>query len=95
MWLSELRSLADFSLPRYYGSTNLAKETSIELHVFADEPQLTYGVACYLHYTLSERGANVAFVFGKAWLAPLKQLAIPRLELRAAFLGAKVAETLE
>ena len=37
----------------------------------------------------------MAFIFGKARLAPLKQVSIPRLELCAALLAARVARTLE
>lgn len=66
-----------------------------ELHVFADASEVAYGVACYLRYTQPNKEVSVAFVYGKARLALLKQLTIPRLELCAALLAAQVARTLE
>lgn len=80
VWLSELESLADFSIPRCYSPTHLTGDTRTDLHVFADASQLAYGVACYLRYAQPDEEVSVAFIYGKARLAPLKQLTIPRLE---------------
>lgn len=95
LWVSELESLVSFCIPRCYSLTPSSDHAHVELHVFADASELAYGVACYLRHTHLDGEIRVAFIFGKARLAPLKQVSIPRLELCAALLAARVARTLE
>ena len=66
---------------------------SPELHVFADASILAYGAAAYLVWS-SSSGKEARLVSVKARVAPLCQTTIPRLELMAALLAARLAKTI-
>ena len=55
----------------------------IYLHVFADGSIKAYGVVAYL-----QSAENVVFLMAKSHLSPLKNLTMPRLELKAAVTAA-------
>ncbi|XP_049331748.1 uncharacterized protein LOC111197647 [Astyanax mexicanus] len=89
-WVEYLPKLASFNVPRCIKPPCFGKPTSIQLHHFADASELGYGVVSYLRMTNKQGGIHVCFLMGKARVAPLKQLTIPRLELAAAVLSVKV-----
>ena len=62
-----------------------------ELHVFTDASEFAYGAAAYIKVT-NETGVHVSLVMGKSRVAPLKSISIPRLELTAATIGAKLSK---
>ena len=62
-----------------------------ELHIFTDASECAYGAAAYLKVT-TETSVHVSLVMGKSRVAPLKSLSIPRLELTAATVGAKLSK---
>ena len=66
-------------------------ESDRELHIFTDASEFAYGAAAYLKVT-TETGVHVSLVMGKSRVAPLKAISIPRLELTAATVGAKLAK---
>lgn len=92
-WMTELTHLTEFRMPRCY-DPKATKGSSYQLHHFCDASQVAYGVVSYLRISYRTGDVHLAFVYGKAKLAPLKQLTIPRLELCAAVLAVKVDETL-
>ena len=61
-----------------------------ELHVFTDASEFAYGAAAYIKIT-NETGVHVSLVMGKSRVAPLKSISIPRLELTAVTVGAKLS----
>ena len=61
-----------------------------EIHHFCDASQLAYGVVSYLRATNSNGKVFISFIFGKAHVAPIKSVSIPRLELTAATLAVKI-----
>ena len=65
-----------------------------ELHVFCDASQLAYGAVAYLR-KIGNNEASSDIVFNKTQVAPLKAITIPRLELLAALLGARVIKFLK
>jgi transposase InsO family protein len=89
-WICELEKIPSFSLPRCY-SKLLSKAEEVQLHVFGDGSQEAFGAVAYLRISHSS-SVEVVFVMSKAKVAPLKALSIPRLELQAAVLGARLAE---
>ncbi|XP_045157295.2 uncharacterized protein LOC123523710 [Mercenaria mercenaria] len=76
--------------PRYY--FNEADDTStsgiaedVSLHVFCDASLHAYGSVVYI-----SRGKKSTFVMARSRVAPLKQLTLPKLELMAAVIGARL-----
>lgn len=94
IWLDELPELTKYQVPRCYKESATVPFLSCQLHHFCDASQKAYGVVSYLRMLGRAGGTSCSFVFGKAKLAPLKQLTIPRLELTAAVLAVKVDKLL-
>ena len=88
-WLTELPHLAHLRAPRCYRHDAIGATKDLQLHHFSDASQDAYGVVSYLRMTDTAGSHHVSFVCGKAKLAPLKRLTIPRLELCAAVLAAR------
>lgn len=81
-----LKLLSGLPIPRRIISDNATK---VELHGFADSSERALGGICYLR-SLTAGGVEVHLVTSKTKVAPLKQVSIPRLELEAALLTAKL-----
>ena len=60
-----------------------------ELIVFADASEKAYGCCVYLK-TTTDKCSTVSLVMSKVKIAPLKRITLPRLELLAALLGARL-----
>ena len=45
-WLENLPDIQNFTLDRWYGSTN----TDTKLHVFVDGSKIAYGAPCYIRF---------------------------------------------
>nr|CAB3263159.1 uncharacterized protein LOC104265735 [Phallusia mammillata] len=89
-WLQQLPRLGDVVLPRFVKPHDFGKVRKTELHHFADASSTAYGAVTYLRL-VDERGRiHCSFVIGKARVAPLKTCSIPRLELTAAVVAAKL-----
>ncbi|XP_063837168.1 uncharacterized protein LOC135086312 [Ostrinia nubilalis] len=86
-WLSDLRQLQDLKIPRWYG----LRSRAVELHVFGDASEKAYSAVAYF----VDECRNVALVAGKARVAPIKIVSMPRLELQAAVLVCRLAETVK
>ncbi|XP_026330484.1 uncharacterized protein LOC113237982 [Hyposmocoma kahamanoa] len=63
---------------------------SIELHSFSDASQNAYGACVYLRSEDSEGNVTINLLCSKSKVAPIKATTIPRLELCAALLAAKL-----
>ena len=86
----ELSSFQDVHLPRKL--FNEIPISLIELHTFTDASELVLSAVSYLRIEHIGESVSVAFVIGKARVAPLKRMTIPNLELRAAVYGAQLAQ---
>ena len=89
-WMKELPILDGYHLERCFKPASFGDVTSAQLHHFADASQYGYGCVSYLRLVDVNQCIHCAFVFGKARVAPLKQLTIPRMELTAAVVAAKI-----
>ncbi|XP_042221474.1 uncharacterized protein LOC121865973 [Homarus americanus] len=94
-WLSDLKLLQDFQIPRCYTQVGLSRTASAQLHHFCDASQSAYVVITYLKTVDREGRIDSSFVCGRARLATLKQQSIPRLELCAAVLAAHADTTVQ
>ena len=64
-----------------------------ELHTFGDSSQDVFCAVSFLRARLAKsQKAELAFVFGKARVAPMKMLSISKLELQAALLATRLKE---
>ena len=68
--------------------------TQRQLHHFPDASQNGYGIVSYLRVVAPDGSIFCSFVLGKARRAPIKTVSIPRLELVAVTLEAKVSSML-
>ena len=83
-WISELHLLDDLKINRCYKTETLGMITSCQLHHFADASETGYGMVTYMRLADEQGNIHVSFVLGKARVAPLKKITIPRMELTAA-----------
>lgn len=91
IWHEELPLLNNLEIPRYcFGDTLLKNLKSIQIHCFTDSSEKAYGAVIYIRYTDANNDSSVMFFLSKGRLAPLKKLTIPRLELTAALIGARL-----
>ena len=85
-WYGSLSSITKIRVPRWIGIQ--APAQSFELHGFADASKLAYVAVVYL--SVLDKGSPISFRGANTKVAPLKTLSIPRLELCAAQLLAKL-----
>ena len=67
----------------------------MELHHFSDASQSGYGQCSYLRLTDDKGRIQCSLVMGKSRVTPLKPITVPRLELTAALVAAKVGLTVK
>lgn len=88
-WTEELEELSKLRLDRCYKAGARGNIQSYQLHHFSDASEKGVSSVTYLRMTDEFDQSVVAFVCGKARVAPLKSVSIPRLELAAAVLSVK------
>ena len=86
-WYSNLKVLNEIKIPRWLGYTPNAK---YEIFGFADASKIAYAACIYLKVTVNGK-STIRLLQGKSKVSPIKPLlTIPKLELSAAFLLAKL-----
>ena len=88
-WRKDLLTLPTISIDRCYKPTNFGDVETTEFHHFADASTSGYGQCSYLKFTNKAGQVHCSLVLGKARVAPLKMVTIPRLELTAAVVAVK------
>ena len=63
---------------------------SFQLHHFSDASEFGYGTVSYLRRETWDGMVNCSFIMAKSRTAPLPYVSIPRLELQAATIAARV-----
>ena len=90
-WCVELPRLVEITIPRSYISGPFQH---LELHMFGDNSQDVFSAVGFLrakvNCTSGEIITELAFVLGKARVAPLMIMTVPKLELQAALLAARL-----
>ena len=94
-WLIVLGSLNELFIPRCLKATVLGLVSQrVELHTYSDACEKGYGSCCYLRLLGTDGTVVTSLLFGKSRVVPLKGSTMPRLELQAAVLGAKIGTQL-
>ena len=92
-WSSELPKLGLMKIPRSYFSGSFEH---LELHVFGDSSQKVFSAVAFLRALVNSsenvKRTELAFVIGKARVAPMKVLTVPKLKLQAALLASRLRE---
>ena len=91
-WAEELANLSEITIPRCFFRGTME---SAELHVCGVSSQDVFSAVALLRARVSLKEGTetqLAFVFGKARVAPMKALSIPKLELQAALLAARLKD---
>ncbi|XP_068158256.1 uncharacterized protein [Drosophila tropicalis] len=92
-WKRILTTIAGLTIPRcYFDSSDQVHD--VQLHTFVDASELAYAAVCYLRIRQGKR-TYLSFVASKAKVAPLSPLSIPRMELQAAVIGAKLSNRIQ
>ncbi|XP_058457587.1 uncharacterized protein LOC131434654 [Malaya genurostris] len=93
-WLSVIKNVETVSVPRCYRLvTPYSQRTIIQLHTFVDASINGMAAVSYLRFQEYET-IECAFVAAKTRVAPNKLISIPRLELQAAVIGSRLAQTI-
>ncbi|XP_055585519.1 uncharacterized protein LOC129738360 [Uranotaenia lowii] len=91
-WIKALPEVEALKIPRcYFSFVSPQDRESIQLHIFSDASENAYGSAAYFRININGQ-VHCAIVAAKAKVARLQHLSIPRLELLAAVLGARLAQ---
>ena len=85
VWSADLSKLENIKIPRSYFSGPF---DNIELHMFGDSSQDKFSAVAFLRARVKtptgEEKTELAFVLGKARVAPMKVMTVPKPELQAA-----------
>lgn len=93
LWLNALRKMSEIKIPRcYFPGYNPSSYRSLQLHIFVDASEQAFAACAYFRIVDQGR-VRCCLVASKTKVAPLKLLSIPRLELMAAVIGARLKKT--
>ncbi|XP_048481754.1 uncharacterized protein LOC119693943 [Plutella xylostella] len=109
-WLDELKLLESIRIPRWYLSDDNWTEcysvtepelcdkkivNNTQMHIFCDASIKAYATVIFWRFTRFDGRVKVCFVGSKCRVTPLRPVSIPRLELQAALLAARLAHTVQ
>ena len=83
-WGHDIAQVSKFQVPRWIGAV---EGQEYDLHLFTDASESAY--ACCFYICLKD---SAQLIYSKGKVAPLRTISLTRLELQAAFLGAKCAD---
>jgi len=89
-WNQLLQTIPKLSQLKINKKVICSNATNIQIHGFCDSSERAYGACLYIHSTDNNNTTSCELPCSTSKVAPLKQLTIPRLELCAATLLAKL-----
>ena len=90
-WESTLPLLENLTINRCYKPAEFGEVVESSIHHFADACDYGYGQSSYLRLVDKSGRIHCSLVIGKARVAPIKYMTIPRMELVAATLSVKMS----
>ena len=64
----------------------------VQLHLLSDASRCGYSAVAFLRFTNADGNVCCSFAMGKARLAPVREISIPRLELTAVVISVKLSK---
>ncbi|UYV60356.1 hypothetical protein LAZ67_1000938 [Cordylochernes scorpioides] len=89
-WSEELDHVKKLEFPRY---ARVTRSENLELHVFGDASKRAYATVVFLR-SVQDGIVHISLLAAKTRVAPLKSITIPRLELLACLLSARLATSI-
>ncbi|XP_058448917.1 uncharacterized protein LOC131428875 [Malaya genurostris] len=84
---AQIPLLKQHKVPRYLF---IQEYCTIQFHVFCDASEVGYGACMYARSINKAAQVRIQLIAAKSRVAPIKRLSLPRLELCAALLGARL-----
>ena len=94
-WLGDLSRLQEIRIERCIKPKDFGEIKETQLHLFSDGSRVGYGAVAYLRVVDVDDNIHVAFVIGRARVAPISEITIPRLELTAAVVSLKLSKMIQ
>lgn len=94
-WKNDLLKLKEVLIPRCYHPHTFSDIVRTELHHFSDASNVGYGACSYLRFKNDKSEVHCSLVMAKARVSPTKVISIPRLELSAAVISARMSVMLK
>jgi Pao retrotransposon peptidase len=91
-WTRQLKSLTELKIPRQYAPIDPSVE-KLQLHVFCDASGRAYAACAYMRVQANGK-IFTSLIGAKAKVVPVQLLSIPRAELLAALLGARLSKSI-
>ncbi|GFR71744.1 Gypsy retrotransposon integrase-like protein 1 [Elysia marginata] len=89
LWMAGLLNIQEWQIPRRISAQAWSAADQKELVAYADASEKAYGACIYLK-TTKDNNSEVILLMSRVKVAPLKKITLPRLELLAALLGARL-----
>ena len=93
-WLGDLVKLRVVTVDRCFKPKGFAQVQETQLHLFSDASRQGYSAAAYFRLKDVDGRVHCSFIMGKAQLAPIREISIPRLELTAAVISVKLSRVI-
>ena len=90
LWIETLTDIGKLRIPRCVKPSDFDFDAVIELHHFADASLQAYGACSFVRCINKDGKIHTQLLISKSKLAPIHQSTIPRLELQAAVIAAKL-----
>ena len=94
-WLNNLSKLKEVKVERCLKPGDFGVIKTTELHLFSDGSRIGYGAVAYPRMVDDKDRIHCSFILGKARVAPIREITIPRLELSAAVVSVQLRESIQ
>ena len=86
-WFDDLGKLKEVTVERCFKPKGFTQVQDIQLHLFSDASRQGYSAAAYFRMRNNDVRVHCSFVMGKARLAPIREISMPRLKLTVKLLS--------
>ena len=90
--MDDLSKLHQIQVDRCFKPKGFGEIKEVELHLFSNASRQGYEAIAYLRLKDVTNQVYCAFVMGKARLAPIREISIPRLDLTAAVISVRFSK---